>query len=260
MSVPRWARAVWRRDLLLLRDTPWGLLLSLASTVLGVLVFGLLGRFVGRGTGYVTFVISGIVFLRVVDAVVQAPGQGLREERSRGSLEVLVDAPQAPYALVLASGVVPAVRSLLEGVIAFGVASALFGADLAPGWAGLVTVPLAVLGLLLLALAAGLFLAAASLQSRAATAAGSFFGLAIAMTAGVYYPRSALPAWLQLASEFSPFTVALGGLRAALTHDGELVRDLAVTLGAAAALGVAGAALMTRAVRRARRSGLFARG
>lgn len=260
MTVPGWARAVWRRDLLLLRDTPWGLLLSLASTVLGVLVFGLLGRFVGRGTGYVTFVISGIVFLRVVDAVVQAPGQGLREERSRGSLEVLVDAPQAPYALVLASGVVPGVRSLLEGAIAFGIAAGLFGADLTPGWRGLVALPLAVLGLLGLALAAGLFLAAASLQSRAATAAGSFFGLAIAMTAGVYYPRTALPPWVRVASELSPFTAALAGLRVAFTGGGHLVRDLSVTFGAAAALGLAGAALMTRAVRQARRSGAFARG
>ena len=260
MIIASWVRAVWRRDLLLLREAPWGLLLSLAATVLGVLVFGLLGRFVGMGTGYVTFVISGIVFLRVVDAVVQAPGQGLREERSRGSLEVLVDAPQAPYALVLAAGVVPAVRSLLEGVIAFGIASLLFGADLTPGWRGLVVVPLAVLGLLLLALAAGLFLAAASLQSRAATAAGSFFGLAIAMTAGVYYPRTALPQWLRIASELSPFTSALGGLRAALSHGGHLGRDLTVTFGAAVVLGLVGAALMTRAVRRARQSGAFARG
>ena len=260
MIVPSWVRAVWRRDLLLLRDSPWGLLLSLASTVLGVLVFGLLGRFVGMGSGYITFVISGIVFLRVVDAVVQAPGQGLREERSRGSLEVLVDAPQAPYAVVLASGVVPAGRSLLEGAIAFVVASLLFGADLTPGWRGLVTLPLAVLALLLLALAAGLFLAAASLQSRAATAAGSFFGLAIAMTAGVYYPRAALPAWLRVASELSPFTSALGGLRAALSHSGHLAQDLTITFGAAAVLGVAGAGLMTRAVRQARQSGSFARG
>ena len=258
--VPTWARAVWRRDLLLLRDAPWGLLISLASTVLGVLLFGLLGRFVGAGTGYVTFVISGIVFLRVVDAVVQAPGQGLREERSRGSLEVLLDAPQAPYALVLAGGVVPALRSLLEGALALGIASLLFDAQLTPGWRGLIALPLAVLGLLLLALAAGLLLAAASLQSRAATAASSFFGLAIAMTAGVYYPQTALPAWLRVASELSPFTAALSGLRSALTHGGHLGRSLGVTFSAALLLGLLGAVLMTRAVRQARQSGAFARG
>ena len=260
MRPPLWARAIWRRDLLLLREAPLGLLLTLASTVLGVLVFGLLGRFVGRGTGYITFVITGIVFLRIVDAVVQAPGQGLREERSRGSLEVLIDAPQPAYALVLASGLVPALRGLLEGAVAFGLATVVFGGVPAPGWRGLVALPAAVLGLLLLALAFGLLMAAAGMQSRAATAAGSFFGLAIAMTAGVYFPRTALPEWLRVASELSPFTAALNGLRAALTHGGQLGASLAVTLGSAALLGAAGAALMTRAVRQARESGAFARG
>ena len=46
------------------------------------------------------------------------------------------------------------------------------------------------------------------------------------MTAGVLYPRTALPHWLRIASELSPFTSALGGLRAALSHGGHLGRDL----------------------------------
>ena len=260
MKLPLWARAVLRRDLLLLRESPAGLVLSLASTILGVLLFGLLGRFVGSGTGYVTFVISGIAFLRVVDAVVQAPGQGLREERSRGSLEVLVDAPRPAWALVLMAGVIPALRSLAEGTIALTIAALLFNAGIHPGWRGAVALPVAIVSLLMLALASGLFLAAASLQSRAATAATTFFGLAVAMTAGVYYPRTALPQWLRVASEISPFTSALTGLRQALTHSGNLGTSVLETLGAAALIGVLGAALMERAVGKARASGSLARG
>ena len=139
----------------------------------------LLGRFVGMGPGYVTLVISGIVFLSRVYAVVQAPGPGLREERSRGSLG--------------------AGRAWLP------CRSRSWDCCSSP-WP------------------AGLFLAAASLQSRAATAAGSFFALAIAMTAGAYYPRTALPQWPRIVSELSPFTSALGGLRAALSHGGHLGR------------------------------------
>ncbi|MDP9164487.1 MAG: ABC transporter permease [Actinomycetota bacterium] len=256
----RWVRAILRRDLLLLRDAPWTAVLSMASTVLGVQVFGLLGRFVGHGTNYVTLVLSGITFLRVVDAVVQAPGHGLREERSRGSLEVLVDAPQRTWALVLVSGLVPALRSLVEGVLALSLAGVLFHADIKPGLRGLVAVPAAVLALLVLALASGLFLAAASMQSRAATAASTFFGLAVALTAGVYYPRTQLPAWVRIASTGSPFTAALKGLREALTDTGNVVTSLAATAGASAVIAVAGGLLMARAVRLSRRSGSFQRG
>ena len=260
MKLPLWVVAVLRRDLLVLGAAPWGLLLSFASTVLGVLLFGLLGRFVGANTGYVTLVISGITFLRVTDAVVQSPGQGLREERSRGSLEILVDSPCPAWALVALSGVVPALRSLLEGSGALLFAALLFDAGLAPGWRGLIALPLAVLGLLLLALATGLLFAAVSMQSRAATAASTFFGLAVAMTSGVYYPRSALPPWLAAISQLSPFTASLRGLRAALTHGPQLGRSLLITFAAAALLALAGALLMERAVRKARASGAFARG
>jgi ABC-type multidrug transport system permease subunit len=259
VRVPVWIVAIFRRDLLLIRDAPWGLVLSLASTVLGVLLFGLLGRFVGSGTGYVTFVLSGIAFLRVTDAIVQAPGLGLREERSRGSLEVLLDSPRPAWAIVLLSGVVPALRSLIEGTIALTTGLLLFHADINPGWRGVIAVPLAVLTLVALALATGLLIAAASMQSRAATAASTFFGLAIAMTAGVYYPRSALPPWLRTVTEVSPFTAALNGLRDALVH-APMLKDLSTGLGAAGLMAAIGSTLMSRAVTTARQSGAFARG
>lgn len=255
-----WLRGVLRRDLLLLRQSPWAMVLSLASTVLGVLVFGLLGRFVGQGTDYVTFVITGITFLRVADAVVQSPGAGLREERTRGSLEVLFDAPPPPWGLVLAGGLVPAVRSLLEGTVAIGLAALLFDVRLSPGVVGLLAVPLAVLAVLLLALTTGLFLAAAGLQSRAAVAATTFFGLAVAMTSEVYYPLHALPGWLQVVARLSPYRVALRGLRDALTGAPGLWGSVAVTLLCAAAVGGAGVLLMNRAVRLARQRGSFQRG
>ncbi len=255
-----WVTAVFRRDTLLLKDAPWGMALSLASTVLGVLLFGLLGRFVGTGTSYVTLVLTGITFLRVIDAIVHAPGQGVREERSRGSLEVLLDAPRAPWALVLSAGVVPALRSVIEGCIALIVAAQLFNTGIHPGWRGVIAIPAAVVCITLLALSTGLFLAAAGMRSRAATAASTFFGLMVAMTSGVYYPRRALPTWLQSVSDASPYTFALRSLRAALTRGPGLLAECLVSIGAAALLFGAGALIMARAVTRARLSGAFARG
>lgn len=258
--LPLWVRAILRRDVLILRESPFGLLLTLASTVLGVLLFGLLGRFIGQGTGYVTFVLSGIAFLRVVDAVVQAPGQGMREERTRGSLEVLLDSPRNPWALVALSGVVPATRSFLEGTIALTIATVLFDTAIHPGLRGLLALPLAIVSLLLLGLATGVLLAAAGMQSRTATAASTFFGLAVAMTAGVYYPRAALPGWLQVVSVGSPFTAALNTLREALTGAHGLTRDLLLTWASTGVITAAGIWLMARAVRKARETGAFARG
>lgn len=260
MTVPLWLRGVVRRDLVMLVATPWSAVLTLAGTVLGVQVFGLLGRYVGRDGSYIAFVVTGIAFLRVADAVVQSPGQGLREERTRGSLEVLCDIPRPTWHLVLAGGIVSTVRSALEGALALLLATALFDVGLHPGLRGLLLVPLAVVAAACLALATGIFFAAAGLRSRAVTAITTFFGLAVALTSEVYYPLSVLPRWLELVGQLSPYRYALRGLRRALTGSPDVLRDVLVTLGSSAVLLAVGAVLMERAVRSARRTGSFVHG
>ena len=119
MRLPLWVRGVIRRDLLVMRESPWATGLTAAGTILGVLVFGLLGRYVGRGGPYIAFVITGITFLRVADAMGRSFPAGTRITQPQGAFVLWAEIPGAVdsgrvYAEALAKGILIAPGTLFS--------------------------------------------------------------------------------------------------------------------------------------------------
>jgi ABC-2 type transport system permease protein len=160
---------------------------------------------------YYAFALIGLVMLQVINSTLQTPPTTLRQELVAGTFERIVLSPFGPVGGVVSMLVFPFLFTLAIASCMLVFAATVFGADIE--WA---TAPLAIPVAFLSALAFapfGLMFLAGVLVVKQAIAGATWVVAGISLIAGLYFPTSLLPDWIEWASNVQPFTPAVDLMR-----------------------------------------------
>ncbi|MGH7557636.1 MAG: ABC transporter permease [Gemmatimonadota bacterium] len=212
------AFAVVKRDFLVAWSYRIRFITGLIGSIAPLIVFYYVSRLVQVDAfspgEYFAFVTVGILIHEILTATLNIPHMMLRQELVAGTFERMLLAPGGTITSIVALMVYPALYSLVTVTALVGAASILFGLDIE--WS---TVPLA-LPLALLSLLAfapfGMLLLAAVVVGKKAPPGTTYLLMGMTLIAGLYFPVTLLPDWIQWASEVQPFTPAVELLRWAL--------------------------------------------
>jgi len=255
------AGAIFTRDWKVFSSYRTRLVSTFISTTVGVTVFYYVSRLVSGSAfptpdDYFGYVVVGIVILEVLTSTFTAPIATLRAELMTGTFERMVVSPFGPVASIASMILFPLTLGVAVGMVTLGVAAVLF--ELHMHWA---TVPLAIPVAALAALAFatfGLLLAAAVVTFKQTNAGAAFIVTGLSLVAGLYFPVSLLPDWIEWASNVQPFTPAVDLLRHVLV-DTPMRGSVAVALlklaGFAAVVLPLSLLVLRTAVDRSRRKG-----
>ncbi len=258
--------AFFRRDVLTAVSYRLPFVLDVAASVFQVALFFFLSQIVeqdsltgaaGLSAGYFSFVVVGLVMLRIIDTALRSLSDKLRTEQAMGTFEVLLTTPTPLTTLILGSAGYTMVYGTASGGVMF-------------AFAGLVGVRLDVSFTSALAAAAG-FVAALAFFAALGVAVAAFvvvfkhgsgvLGMVthvLGLLGGAYVPVTIFPAPLQLLARANPMTWALDVLRGALLTDAVLWPQLASLACAAALLLHTSIGLLRVAIDRARSMGTLA--
>ncbi len=214
------AWAFLKRDFRVEASYRLNFLLSLAGIFLSVSVFHFLGKIVDPSAveadspDYFSFVIIGIAFSSYLRTGLSAFSDSLREEQMMGTLEAMLSTSTGYAAVIVYSSLwrflftsLTALAYLLAGALFFGLS--LGSANLPPA-------------LLLLALtivsysSMGILAACFIMVFKRGDPVNWLVGNLSTLLAGVYYPVTVMPGWLQGLARLLPLTWSLKGLRLAL--------------------------------------------
>jgi ABC-2 type transport system permease protein len=261
----RWlvlAGAFVRRDAAIARSYPLPFLLQLVASAGILLVVNRVGMLVDPNrssdialqAGFFSYVLVGMAVLQFVTATLVAFSAQLRVEQTTGTLEALLSTPAPPSALGLTLASYQVLGSLVASVIlAVGgaVAGARFDVSLASGLVAAVTA----VGLLCLAAAAGVSVAAFIVVFKRGSGLTGWMVTVVALFSGVYFPVSELPPAARVVAEAVPFTWGISALRSGLLlGEVDMVRTTATVVAGVVLLGFA-LWVFTRSIDIARRRG-----
>jgi ABC-2 type transport system permease protein len=205
---------------------------------------------------YYTFALIGLVILQVINSTLQTPPTNLRQELVAGTFERILLSPFGPVGGVIAMLIFPFLFTLVVAACMLVFAATVFSAPIE--WA---TAPLALPVAALAALSFapfGLFFLAGILIVKQAFAGATWVVAGISLVAGLYFPTSLLPGWIEWVSEVQPFTPAVELLRHLLVGTplaNSAWLDVLKLVGFAAVLMPIAAWLVGRAVHTSRRRG-----
>jgi ABC-2 type transport system permease protein len=235
---------------------------SFAFAVVSVYFFA---RFVGDsgnrhlaryGGDYLAFGLVGLVLSDLQHVGVSALAQRVRQAQLMGYLEAELATPAPEWMVLGAWPIYEFGAALVRSGVYLAGAALFLGLDLdraRPGSA-LLALPLVLLAFLGL----GLLSAAGTMLTRRSNPLALVLGAASVFLAGVAYPVTVLPGWLQDVARLLPLTHALEAMRLALLT-GASPAELGPSLGALALFSALaaplGLALFVYALRRARRDG-----
>jgi ABC-2 type transport system permease protein len=207
---------------------PLAFVMGYATAVLPVFIFFFVARLVDRpgpsaGGDYFTFVVIGLVGVRVLDTGIRAFSREMEVAINRGWLEMFLVEPVRwrllPFAMAqwtVVEGVIGAVLIASLGV--------MLGADLL--WAG---IPAAAL-ILTLGLAAGLAVGTLAASLKVLAKSGdpilTVYSLGAQIFSGVYFSLEVLPAGLRPISWLIPHTYVIQALRRVLMPAGSALPGL----------------------------------
>jgi ABC-2 type transport system permease protein len=205
---------------------------------------------------YYAFAVVGLVILQVINSTLHTPSTTLRQELVAGTFERIMLSPFGPVGGVISMLVFPFLLTVVLGGVMLSFAAIVFGVPLE-----LDTLPLGIPVAALAALAFapfGLLLLAVVLVMKQAAGGATWLIALISLVAGLYFPVSLLPDWIEWASDVQPFTPAVDLMRNLLVgtplEDPAWVNLLRL-VGFAAVLMPLGAWLAGLAVRAAQRRG-----
>lgn len=212
-----WLATPWAffvRDFQLAVSYRAGFVLGLGGAVVNVLLFFFLSRFFGPlagslddyGGSYFGFVVIGIAFSSFMAIGLSGLATKIREAQMMGTLELMVVSPTRLPVSLLASSLWSHAFALLT-VGAYFVAGALLGMDL-----GNANLAVGLLGMLLAVVsfnALGLLAASVVIVIKQGGPVNWLVSTASVLLAGVFYPASVLPGWLQTLGQVLPLTHAL---------------------------------------------------
>jgi ABC-2 type transport system permease protein len=216
MALAAAAGAFFRRDLLIFASYRTRLFSTLFSTAVSLTLFYYVSRLVrsdavGSPDDYYAFVVVGVIIFAILTSTMSTLVGTLRAELQAGTFERLVVSPFGPVRSIASLLLFPLALALVTAIVSLTFAGVVFGLDLR--WA---TVPLAlpvgVLGAVAFA-PFGLAMAAAVVVFKQTNAGATLVITAVTLLAGVYFPVSLLPDWIEWASDVQPFTPAVDLLR-----------------------------------------------
>jgi ABC-2 type transport system permease protein len=218
--------AFFVRDLLWDMSYPLSFFWRGGSIFFNLITFYFLGRLISGATAgqlsaygggeYFPFVLVGLALSGFQGVALSSVSFAIQYGMYTGTLESMLVTPTSLSTIVFSSVLYQFVSSLLSILLYLVFGAVLFGVSL--GQADLLSAAV-ILGLTLLAhLPLGIFSASFLLIFKRGDPVTSLVGHLSALLAGVYFPVTVLPSWLQTVSFFLPFTHALEGLRQAVLN------------------------------------------
>lgn len=253
------AAGVLRRDAVVFISYRFRLVSQLFTVIFSLTLFYYLSRIISveafpSPNAYFGYVVVGIAILGVLTSAFQTSAMSVRQELVAGTFERMVVSPFGAVAGVVSLLLFPFLLALALGTVSILLAAFVFGVKIQWDTAGL-ALPVAVLGALSF-VPFGLAISAAALVFKQAAGLTAFLLAGITLVAGLYFPVSLLPDWIQWASSVQPFTPAVGVLRHLLLGT-PMDESVGLALGKLAAfaivLGPLSLWLVKRAVQTSRR-------
>jgi ABC-2 type transport system permease protein len=257
--------AFLKRDLSQALSYRLSFLMQLGSIIFSVAIFYFLSQLLGGavapqleayGGDYFSFVLIGLAFTGFLGLSLSSFAQSIREGQMMGTLEIMLLSPTRLSAILFSSSVWAYLLTTLRVVVYLLVGVLVFGANL-----GQANVP-AALVIMLLSIASfsgiGILSAALVLIVKKGDPVSWLLGGASSLLAGVYYPISVLPDWLEPLSHILPLTYALDAMRLAMLKGYSLYElrfDILVLLGFTVVLTPLAFLVFRRALKRAKMEG-----
>ncbi len=160
---------------------------------------------------YYAYVVVGLIILQVLNSTLASPPGAVRSELLSGTFERILLSPFGPLPGLVSLLIFPCLLALMIGAVMVAFAALVFGLDLQWTTAWL-AFPLGILGAMAFA-PFGMLLLAVVLVSKQAPTGTTWIVAAISLIAGLYFPVTLLPDWIEWASEVQPFTPAVELLR-----------------------------------------------
>jgi ABC-2 type transport system permease protein len=208
--------------------------------------------------GYFAFVVVGLAFMRFMETGLTAFALQLRTDQTTGTLEALLVTPARQSLVVLGSASYELLLAAASGFLMLAIAVIGFGLDLSVSVSSVLVLIAAVPAAFGLFAAVGVVVAAFTIVFKQVATLVAFATTGIAVLAGVYFPLSLLPDWLENLAEALPFSWALDILREALLGGDPSIGKLAALIGFCLVAVPASMALFAAAVNRAKRTGTLA--
>ncbi len=259
------ASAFLKRDFSLAISYRLSFVLQFLGIFLSIAVFYFLAQLFGTavapqleayGGDYFSFVLIGLAFSGYMGLSLSSFAQSIREGQMMGTLEIMLLSPTRLSVILLSSSLWSYVLTTVRVVVYLLLGALVFGFSLSH--ANLLTA-LVVLTLSITSFSSiGILSAAFVLFLKKGDPVAWLFGGVSTLLAGVYYPVSVLPDWLEPLSRFLPLTYALDAMRLALLKGNSLydVRfDLLVLLGFTMVLTPLAFLVFRQALKRAKMEG-----
>lgn len=257
----RAAVAIFRRDMLLFMSYRTRFFSTLVTGFVGVTLFYYVSRLVnspdvGSPDEYFGFVVVGTMTLEVLTSTLTAPIGTLRAEMIAGTFERVVISPFGPVATIFSLTLFPVFLGLVTALVTLIFAVLVFGLAL--------NFPLAILALPVALLGAfsfapfGMLLCAIVVVVKQTNAGAGLVVTGVSLVAGLYFPVSLLPDWIEWLSNVQPFTPAVDLLRHLLIGyplSGSAAVEVLKLIGFTAIMLPLSVFALHRGVRRSRRIG-----
>jgi ABC-2 type transport system permease protein len=259
------ASAFLKRDLSQALSYRLSFLMQLGGIFLSVAIFYFLSRLFGTavapqleayGGDYFSFALIGLAFTGFLGLSLSSFASSIREGQVMGTLEIMLLSPTRLSAILLSSSLWAYLLTTLRVVIYLLIGALVFGASLGQANVG------SALLVMLLSIASfsgiGILSAALVLLVKKGDPVAWVLGGASSLLAGVYYPISVLPEWLEPLSRILPLTYALDAMRLAMLQGYsiyELRFDILVLFGFTVVLTPLAFMVFRKALKRAKMEG-----
>ena len=208
--------ALVRRDFALFISYRLRMISAIFTTIFGLVLFYYISRLVTIGQfetpdEYFAFVVIGMVTLNVVTSTLQTGPSAIRQELVAGTFERMLVSPFGAVPSVISMMIFPFLYGIVLSVLTLITADLFF--DMSVSWS---SAPLAALAAALGAASFvpfGVLIAAAVVAIKQADSMTAFVVAGMSIVAGLYFPISLLPDWIQWASEVQPITPSVDLMR-----------------------------------------------
>jgi ABC-2 type transport system permease protein len=261
----RRAVAFLRKDLVNEASYKFSFVLQFAGVFLSATAFFFLSKLFGSafvpeleryGGNYFAFVLIGIAFSDYLGVSLHSFARNIRSAQTTGTLEALLSTRTPFFETLLYMSFYGFLLTTLRVFVYLVIGALVFGVDL--GGANVLSA-LVVLVLTVVSFSAiGLFSAAFIVVFKRGDPVSWVFASLSWVLAGVYYPVSVLPAWMQKISYAIPVTHALEGMRLSLLRGaslGSILPQIGALLVLSAVLLPISILALNRAVRTAKLKG-----
>lgn len=249
------------------RDVSYRLsfVMQLGGIFFNIAVFYFMSRLLGDsvaptleeyGGDYFSFVLIGLAFTGFMGISLSNFAQSIREGQMMGTLEMMLLSPTRLSVILMSSSLWGFVLTIFRVVMYLIIGSVLFGADLSNTNIGgaILIIMLSVLSFS----GIGILSAAVVLLVKKGDPVAWLLGSASSLLAGVYYPVTVLPQWLEPVSRILPLTYALDSIRLVVLQGysiSQVRNDIFVLLGFVIVLTPLSLLVFRAALKRAKKDG-----